>query len=291
MRKSTLLLLAALLGCRGDAVSDSEVTLPDQVGEWRVAEEDAVYDRETLYDYMNGGAEVYLSYDFRTVKVRRFAGPNDGEVVLDVYDMGSAPEAFGIFSTSIEDPEVGLGQGSEFGAGLLKFWKDRWFVSAVNMGIDEESDAALLEIGKLVDAAIESTGPLPHLLALLPSEGLHERISSFFHSDVVLNNRYFIASENVLQLTDETSCVFGEYGVAGENGKLLIVEYKNTAWAEEAFNGFLNAYMPEAGPDRLQQIESGGWVMAKRDDRRVAIVFDAPSRERASELLSQVELS
>ncbi len=284
-------LLVTLVCCGGEGVNESDLSLPEEVGAWRVVEEDALYDRETLYDYMNGGAEVYLSYDFRGVRVRRFLGPNDEEIVLDVYDMGSSPEAFGIFSTSIEDPEVGLGQGSEFGAGLLKFWKGAYFISAVNMGVDEEADAMLVEIGRAVDAAINSTGPMPELLSLLPTEGLDERNTSFFHSDVVLNNRYFIATENVLQLTDETTCVFGEYGEAGENGKLLIVEYGNTAWAEEAFGQFLRSFLPEAGDDHLFQLESGTWVVAKRDDRYVSIVFEAPSEERAVELLSQVETS
>jgi len=282
-------LLVTLLCCGGEGVNESDLSLPEQVGAWRVVEEDALYDRETLYDYMNGGAEVYLSFDFRDVRVRRFLGPNDEEIVLDVYDMGSSPEAFGIFSTSIEDPEVGLGQGSEFGAGLLKFWKGNYFVSVLNMGVDEETDDLLLEIGKAVDAAITSSGPLPGLLGSLPTEGLDERQTSFFHSDVVLNNRYFIATENVLQLTDETNCVFAEYGNAGENGKLLIIEYGNTAWAEEAYNEFLRTYLPEAGDDHLHRLESGDWVIARRDDRFVSIVFEAPSEERAVELLSQVE--
>jgi hypothetical protein len=211
--------------------------------------------------------------------------------MIEIYDMGSSPEAFGIFSTSVEDPEVGLGQGSEFGAGLLKFWKGSYFVSVLNMGVDEETDALLLDIGRAVDVAISSTGQLPDLLGLLPTEGLNERQNSFFHSDVVLNNRYFIATENVLQLTDETNCVFGEYGDAGENGKLLIIEYGNAAWAEEAFGGFLRSFLPEAGDNHLLQLESGHWVIARRDDRFVAVVFEAPSEERAVELLSQVELT
>jgi len=291
IRKPYLLLMATLLCCGGENVNDSGLSLPDQVGAWRVSEADAVYDRETLYDYMNGGAEVFLSYDFRDVRVRRFTGPNNEEIVLDVYDMGSAPEAFGVFSTSIEDPEVGLGQGSEYGAGLLKFWKGEFFISAVNMGVDEEADAALLEIGKAVDAAITSTGPSPDLLSLLPAEGLNQRKTSFFHSDVVLNNRYFIATENVLQLTDETTCVFAEYGDAGEAGKLLVIEYGNIAWAEEAFGEFLRSFLPEAGEDHLYQLENGTWVMAKRNDRYVSIVFEAPSEVRAVELLTQVEPS
>ena len=291
MRKRYLPLLVTLLSCGGEDVNDSGPSLPEQVGAWRVSEVDAVYDRETLYDYMNGGAEVYLSYDFRRAWVRRFVGPDDDEIVLDVYDMGSSAEAFGVFSTSVEDPEIGLGQGSEYGAGLLKFWKGDFFVSVLNMGVDEEADAVLLDIGKAVDAAISSTGPMPELLSSLPSEGLDERETSFFHSDVVLNNRYFIATENVLQLTDETNCVFGEYGNAGEDGKLLIVEYGNAAWAEEAFDEFLRSYLPEAGDDHLHQLESGDWVIAKRNERYVSIVFEAPSAERAVELLSQVDLT
>jgi hypothetical protein len=290
MRKPHLLFLVTLLSCGGD-VNHSGPSLPDQVGEWSVAEADAVYDRETLYDYMNGGAEVYLSYDFKQVWVRRFAGPNEEEIVLDVYDMGSSPEAFGIYSTSVEDPDVGLGQGSEYGAGLLKFWKGRYFVSAVNMGVSEVADEALLEIGRAVDEAIASTGPQPELLGSLPTEDLNERTVSFFHSDVVLNNRYFLTSENVLQLTNETDCVFAEYGAAGENGKVLIIEYGNAVWAEEAFDEFLRSFLPEAGDDHLLQLESGAWAMARRDDRHISIVFEAPSEGRAVELLSQVEIS
>lgn len=286
-----ILLLITMVSCGGENVSESGPSLPTEVGVWRVPEAETVYDRETLYDYMNGGAEVYLSYDFRRVWTQRYLGPGEEEIVLDVYDMGSAPEAFGIFSTSVEDPEAGLGQGSEFGAGLLKFWKGRYFVSALNMGLSEETDSALLEIGGIVEASIESTGPMPELVSSLPREGLDERTVSFFHSDVVLNNRYYIASENVLQLSDETNCVFGEYGVMGDDGKLLIVEYGNEVWAEEAFQGFLRAYLPEAGEDHLHQLESGGWVKARLDGRFVSIVFDAPSRERAEDLLSQVELS
>ena len=132
---------------------------------------------------------------------------------------------------------------------------------------------------------------MPGLLDLLPPEGLNERKTSYFHSDVVLNNRYFIATENVLQLTNETNCVFGEYGDSGEDGKLLIVEYENAVWAEEAFGEFIRSYLPEAGDDHLHQLEGGTWVLAKRDDRFVSIVFEAPSEMRAVELLSQVEPS
>ncbi len=283
-----LFLLALNTGVQ--ELNECELSIPTEIGEWSALEEDAIYDRSTLYDYMNGGAEVYLSFDYRKVCVRHYTGPNDGEIALDVYDMGTSAEAFGVFSVSIEDPEVGLGQGSEFGAGLLKFWKGKYFVSVVNMGMDESADSMLLEIGKAVDEAIESTGPYPELAALLPRSGLNERSISFFHSNVILNNRFFVASENVLKLSNETNCVFGEYGDMGQEGLLLIIHYPSQQQAEEAQIEFRSVFIPEATGPGPVQTENGNWTAIEKHNDTLSIVFEAPTSDRALQLLSQISL-
>jgi hypothetical protein len=285
-----LILMFALTSGVQD-VNECGLSLPTEIGEWRAVEEDASYDRATLYSYMNGGAEVYLSFDYERVCVRRFVGPDENEIALDVYDMGSSAEAFGVFSVSIEDPEVNIGQGSEFGAGLLKFWKGKYFVSIVNQGIDESADQMLLEIGRAVDAAIATTGPTPEMLRLLPQDGLDERHTSFFHSNVILSNRFFIAAENILKLTDETNCVFGEYGDMGADGSLLIVQYPDAGLAEEALVGFMNGYLPEADGSGPYQTESGNWTAANRTGNYVSVVFEAPGEDRTTELLSSIEFN
>ena len=287
-----LLLLLFALNSGVQDVNECGLSLPTEIGEWKaVEEEDAFYNRATLYDYMNGGAEVYLSFDYKRVCVRKFVGPDDGEIALDVYDMGSSAEAYGVFSVSIEDPEVGIGQGSEFGAGLLKFWKDKFFVSIVNLGIDESADQVLLKVGQAVDAAIETNGPEPEMLRLLPRDVLNERLRSFFHSNVILNNRFFVAAENILKLTGETNCVFGEYGEMGGAGSLLIIQYPDVRRAEEALREFLAAYLPEADGSTPHQTESGNWTSAIRADNYISVVFEAPSQGRAIELQSSIEFN
>lgn len=285
------LLLFLAINSGVQTVNECGLSLPNEIGEWRAVEEDVSYDRSTLYDYMDGGAEVYLSFDYRRVCVRTFVGPDENEIGLDVYDMGSSAEAFGVFAVSIEDPDVGIGQGSEFGAGLLKFWKDRFFVSIVNLGIDESADQVLLEIGEAVDAAIATTGPEPEMLRLLPPGGLNERLRSYFHSNVILSNRFFVAAENVLNLTDETNCVFGEYGDAGQDGNLLIVQYPSADGAEDALAAFFRGYLPESDGSTPYQTESGNWTAAARTNEYIAVVFEAPNEERATELLSAIEFN
>ncbi|MFC1639900.1 hypothetical protein ACFL3B_03955 [Gemmatimonadota bacterium] len=129
------------------------------------------------------------------------------------------------------------------------------------------------------------------MLRLLPQGGLDERHTSFFHSNVILSNRFFIAAENILKLTDETNCVFGDYGEMGADGSLLIVRYPDAALAEEALVEFLTGYLPEADGSEPFQTESGNWTSAIRTNNYISVVFEAPSEAIVTELLSSFATS
>ena len=292
-----LLLLCFLIHCSGGVMSnlaenDLYQSIPDKILNWKASGEDAVYDRETLFDYMNGGAELYLAYDFKSVFVRRFAGPDENEIVLDIYDMGSSEEAFGIFSLDREDEEADIGQGSTYGFGLLRFWKDRYFVSINALGDEQAAEPAILELGKAVAALIKQEGTLPALLSSLPGKNLKKEKTSYFHSNISLNNRFFIASENILDLSNRTKCVFAEYVVDSENtAYLLLIQYGDNARAQGAFESFIGSYMPEAKDSGFARMENGKWTMVKVEKNRVSIVFDAQDKEWARGLQSEIKFN
>ena len=145
----------------GGNVTDFGQSIPKKIMGWGAAGRDTVYDRKTLFDYMDGGAEVYLAFDFKQVFVRKFKGPAKGELALDIYDMGSPEEAFGIFSCDREDPEAGIGQESEYGLGLLRFWQGRYFVSITASDDEKKAEKAILELGKAVAAGLGPAGSPP----------------------------------------------------------------------------------------------------------------------------------
>ena len=277
----------------GESVDDFGRSIPKTIGAWEARETDRVFDRTTLYDYMDGGAEVFLAFDFREVWSRRYAGPDGGtegrELTLDIYDMGSPAEAFGIFSCDREDPEAGIGQESEAGFGLLRFWQGRYFVTVTAAGDDETSQRAVLDVGRTVVGLLGPPGPKPDLIGYLPAGSLRADRTSFFHSNVNLNNRYFVASENILGLDRSTDCVFAEYdAAAGEAGCLLIVRYPDAAKAEAARRSFLAAYLPEAGAEGLARTENKKWVLALRKEAVLVVVFEAPDPDWARTLASSV---
>ena len=272
-------------------MTDIYQSLPDQIQEWKTAGKDMFYDRGTLFDYMNGGAEVYLAFDFRRVLVRKFQRPDGEEMTLDIYEMGSPPEAFGIFSCDREDEEAGIGQGSEYGFGLLRFWKGSYFVTVMTVVEGEEVDRAVLELGREIDKLLGPEGPEPEILKMLPQAGLRKNRTSYFHSNINLNNRFYIASENILNLDRETDCVFAEYGPEGEEPvNLLVIRYADEQKALAAHHSFISSFMPEAAETELVRTENQKWTQAQVARDTVVVVFDAPTEKTALQMLSEIKI-
>ena len=270
-------------------MKDLAQSIPRKILDWESFGQDAVYDRKTIYDYLDGGAEVYLAFDFRNAFVRKYKNSSGEVIALDIYDMGSPEEAFGIFSCDREDPEAGIGQESEYGYGLLRFRQGRFFVSVTAAGDEKRAEKAILELGKAVAPLLGPAGPLPDLLKCLPESGLKESRISYFHAAVNLNNRFFISSENILGLGKDTDCVFAEYETSpAEMGDLLIVRYQDEARARAAYEIFLKVYLPEAGPAAAALTENKKWTMARSHGNYLAVVFEAPSKEYAETLHSAI---
>jgi len=272
-------------------VEDLGRSIPKTVGGWQAAGEDRTYDRNTLYDYMDGGAEVYLAFDLRQVWTRKYAGPGNGEIALDVFDMGSPEEAYGILSCDRQDPPAGIGQDSTYGFGLLRLRQGRYFVSVMAADEGESSGQAVLEIGRAAVRAIGPPGPAPDMVGFLPQEALRPDRTSYFHANVSLNNRHFLASENILGLDRTTDCVLAEYDAGpGRPAVLLLVRYPGAEQAAAARRSFLAAYAPESDPEGLAPAENGAWVLAVLRDRYLVIVLESPSPDRARRLAASVAI-
>jgi len=289
VRFLTVLAFPALLSIAGGTVKDFGPQIPKQILNWKSSGPDAVYNRKTLFDYMDGGAEVYLAFDFREVFVRKFADGEQNELNLDIYDMGSPAEAYGMFTCDREDPPAGIGQGSEYGLGLLRFWRGRYFVSITVSGNEEKAEKAVLELGKIVAPLLGPDGELPEMLKLFPAEGLQKEKTAFFHDNVHLSNRYFVASENILNLSEKTQCLFGEYEQAnGDSGRLLLVRYPDAEKAQAALASFRKSFLPGADADGAALTENKKWVMAQARGEYVVVVFEAPSKTSAARLAAAV---
>ena len=58
------------------------------------------YDGESLWGYIDGGADIYLEFGFKSLMVQEINW-EDGKIKIEVYRMGASEGAFGIYSLSV----------------------------------------------------------------------------------------------------------------------------------------------------------------------------------------------
>lgn len=145
---------------------------PDAAAGWAWREEPRTYAPDTLYEYIDGAADLYLSYGFKEVAVADYVkgGGDEGWITVDVYDMGAPIHAFGIYGSEMPpDPEafpVGM-QGYE-SDGLVAFWQGDYYVKV--MLIDGDMDGARALARATAKLLPEAAG-MPEELNRLPVEG------------------------------------------------------------------------------------------------------------------------
>ena len=88
-----------------------EISLPSGAGGWKWDRKETKYDSKTVFKYMDGAAELYLAYGFQNLMVRRFEKSNQLPLTVELYEMDSSEDAYGVFSFEHQDEAVGIGQG------------------------------------------------------------------------------------------------------------------------------------------------------------------------------------
>jgi len=271
------------------SISDLTLLFPDEVGGWKASQKDSIYGRDNLYDYINGGAELYLSYGFKKCINRTYLRPEQPDIVVDLFDMGASQNAYGVFSHSMETVDDTYGQGSQYSEGLLLFWKDRYYVSIMSYPETTESKNALLTLGKEIETAIRGEGPLPDIVTLLPQAYLIQESVRYFRHYAWLNSHYFIADSNILNINDSTDALLAKYRDGESKILLLLLEYTNTLEAQTAHDNFVKHYLPELTRKQVVRIEDGTWSSCQLQESLVIIVLNATEEGKALQLMKEVD--
>ncbi len=277
----------ALPGC-SDRESDRSLTpvvdlLPQQIAGWTRGESPVAYDRETVFDYINGAGEVYRSYAFSQVVVVVYSDSQGSDITVELFDMGNPADAYGVFSYAREREQSGIGGGYEQKGRVLCFWQDRYYVCVAAEERTADSDETLLEIARAISERLPAVGDPPDLVGLLPGEGRVPFSERFFHLHQSLNYHYYLARQNILNLSSATDAVLARY--APGSTYLLLIRYPVASDAAEALASFEQQYLTDAGNRATVQTENGKFTSYGSHDRFVVVVLDAESGSAAADLL------
>ncbi len=178
-KKLGLLLLAFAVFISGCAKKEEGLGLllpPSGFMEgWKLEGKPKYFTPDDLYEYIDGEAELYISYGFRELisATYSFRGSEDDYIVLDIFDMGSLLNAFGIYSSfrrpGLNFERIGVeGIVSEY---QIKFYQANYIVELSASKREERFGEAMRRLAMLVSERIGRVKEPPAELTLLPEEG------------------------------------------------------------------------------------------------------------------------
>jgi len=306
------LVSVAQVEAKGRALPEAIVNqLPKSVGAWTRGDVPRRIEPKGIFEYMDGAGELYLGYRFKFLEVHDYASANQGNILVELYWMESADDAYGLLSGDWDGDVVDLGAQAAattnlpatveiralYGAGLLRIWSGDLYARVIAYEESDESKKAVLAIGRAIVAG-RANSPAPSLVKGLPAEitprfRLQAKRIVFLRSHLVLNSVYYLSSENLLDLglgceVAATSYSSSLPGAQGKPVHLLLVRYPSAEAAWQALKHFEKIYLAEkyrgptvfSGEQEKVQIEDG-WLGFARAGSDLALVFECPDEESA----------
>jgi hypothetical protein len=284
-----------LLLAAGGASSapDLQSLLPteEEVVAWKLVDQPLVYDAGTLFNFINGGAEVYLEYGFVEVVSQEY-GAGEDSVIATIYEMEDPTAAFGVFSynRSPQKTLLDLGDGGFQGGFQVAFLQDRYFVLVESYSSGSTVEEAQVAFSEVISKKIGTRANQPAVVSELPSSNLVAGSPKLLKGRLAVRSLFFLAEGDVFDLGDKDIVLYGEYDGSGGKAKLYLVIYESSQKAERTGARLKQAFDGNEDYTRLRSQDSI-WSEETRflglalSGAAVAVVAEAESQRAVEQLL------
>lgn len=184
MKILSVVFLCVALAVTG-AYADVKTLFPTMDG-WEPEGDPVVYGADDLFEYINGSADLYLSYDFKEMASLSYFDDQGRGLTIDVYEHGDDANAFGIYSQERPSPMNALDVGAQsyYDFGILNFCQGTYYVKVAGYDLEEFDEEMLTVVAKIVSANIGGKKELPKALACFPSDAMVKNSSRYIAQNV-----------------------------------------------------------------------------------------------------------
>lgn len=158
--------LVLIGGCAQQDIYQARNFLPEKIAEFnseRISDI-RVYRSDSLWDYINGGAELYHDYNFIEVATADYKA-GAVEIVVDIYRFDSSLNAYGLY-TNYRPPTpdtIRLGVEGYKAPGSVNFVKGTYLVRLTGYDESASTSAALTATARAIEKMIPGTTEYPEL--------------------------------------------------------------------------------------------------------------------------------
>lgn len=275
-------------------------TAPDG---WALRGAPEAFTRETLFEHINGQADLFLQYGFEesVAAIYRNVNSSENKIDVDIYDMGNSLQAFGIFSRfRQEESPAGIGLDSYLDDRYALFYKGKYFVV---LQATDSTASILKQLAGEIGSRISDDSAPPKEIGYFPKSGLKPGSIEYYPNGLLGHQflkRGFKASYG------ETDARGGEAKVPSESQdfQLFLAIFENSQEALSAMKLFrehlskkgtmAKANSTQFGPDTLAGVDpyQGKIIVVHKGPYLVgAIGFeqDKDGEQRLAELMKEVK--
>lgn len=162
------------------------------------------YRGEDLFEYINGGAEIYYEYGFKEVVIQDYK-KNGHSLSLEIFEMIDPQSAYGIYSFKRSPEGIPLDTEAEgrLEGYYLNFWKGRYLITITGFDEEQETVNGLIAVAKTVESKIKTeNNTRPGLLERLPQLELTEGSEKYFKGNLGLFNSYSFSRQDIFSLSE-----------------------------------------------------------------------------------------
>jgi hypothetical protein len=244
--------------------------IPDPLPVGAVAQGTAsFYTPDTLYQSMDGGADIFLLYGVRTL-LHLDLRAKAVDITVDIFDMGTPDTAFGMYAAerSPDEPYVSIGAEGYANKSALNFYQDRYYVKLTGFG--DGADVMLDVLARAISARIGTTSAFPAILARLPAQNRKAHSEQYMPNDPL--GHPFLGPAYV-----------ATYMLDGKENKVFVVVGRDEADARERFQQLKQNFVatgqckdaPELGEGAIRASNSfEGSVIALTKGRYVVLILN-----------------
>ena len=208
--------------------------------DWVMKDRVTLYNNDTLFEHINGEADLYFPYGFDMLATATYVNKKDPEVwvVVDVYRMGSLLNAFGIYSNYRRADAAGAAIGAEgfVSTSQLMFYQDRYFVRIQVTGATSLEQELFVAFGRNVSQNLPPNTGRPIELGVLTGV-----------PGVVTKSERYLA-QSLLGYAFFRRGMIADAVMRGERVQVFVVFENSTDAARKAFDDY-RSYLKAEGQE------------------------------------------
>jgi len=174
MMKTICMVLGIIIFLWGQGAEAKDFKFPE-ITEWKQSGEIQTFVPKTLYEYINGAADLYLAYDFLELKVAEYQNDKKASVTIDVYRHKNTIYAFGIYGQERlpNANYINVGVQGYIESNVLNFLIGPYYVKISSYNTGAEDQKILLTFAKKVSENLGERSASLHSI-LVPRRGEKE---------------------------------------------------------------------------------------------------------------------